>query len=99
MSIPTLRAFPPTASLLTLTHWPVTAPAESWMPMIGTKSKRITGNYLQTIYDIQRDLNGNYGETGGHWNIRDYTVDTTQTGPIGTTGPSQINCSALSFTA
>ena len=53
------------------------------------------GNYLQTIYDIQRDLNGNYGETGGHWNIRDYTVDTTQTGPIGATGPSQIKCSAL----
>ena len=57
--------------------------------------KKDYGNYLQTIYDIQRDLNGNYGETGGHWNIRDYTVDTTQTGPIGTTGPSQINCSAL----
>ena len=59
------------------------------------KIKADYGNYLQTIYDIQRDLNGNYGETGGHWNIRDYTVDTTQTGPIGTTGPSQINCSAL----
>ena len=64
--------------------------AEDW-----DKIKKDYGNYLQTIYDIQRDLNGNYGETGGHWNIRDYTVDTTQTGPIGTTGPSQINCSAL----
>ena len=64
--------------------------ADDW-----NKIKADYGNYLQTIYDIQRDLNGNYGETGGHWNIRDYTVDTTQTGPIGTTGPSQINCSAL----
>ena len=64
--------------------------AEDW-----DKIKKDYGNYLQTIYDIQRDLNGNYGETGGHWNIRDYTVDTTQTGPIGITGPSQINCSAL----
>ena len=64
--------------------------AEDW-----DNIKKDYGNYLQTIYDIQRDLNGNYGETGGHWNIRDYTVDTTQTGPIGTTGPSQINCSAL----
>ena len=64
--------------------------ADDW-----NKIKADYGNYLQTIYDIQRDLNGNYGETGGHWNIRDYTVDTTQTGPIGATGPSQINCSAL----
>ena len=64
--------------------------ADDW-----NKIKADYGNYLQTIYNIQRDLNGNYGETGGHWNIRDYTVDTTQTGPIGTTGPSQINCSAL----
>ena len=64
--------------------------ADDW-----NKIKADYGNYLQTIYDIQRDLNGNYGETGGHWNIRDYTVDTTQKGPIGTTGPSQINCSAL----
>ena len=64
--------------------------ADDW-----NKIKADYGNYLQTIYDIQRDLNGNYGETGGHWNIRDYTVDTTQTGPIGITGPSQINCSAL----
>ena len=64
--------------------------ADDW-----NKIKADYGNYLQTIYDIQRDLNGNYGETGGHWNIRDYTVDTTQTGPIGTTGPSRINCSAL----
>ena len=64
--------------------------ADDW-----NKIKADYGNYLQTIYDIQRDLNGNYGETGGHWNIRDYTVDTTQTGPIGTTGPSQIKCSAL----
>ena len=64
--------------------------ADDW-----NKIKADYGNYLQTIYDIQRDLNGNYGETGGHWNIRDYTVDTTQTGPIGTTGPSQINCPAL----
>ena len=64
--------------------------ADDW-----NKIKADYGNYLQTVYDIQRDLNGNYGETGGHWNIRDYTVDTTQTGPIGTTGPSQINCSAL----
>ena len=53
------------------------------------------GNYLQTIYDIQQKLNGDYGSTGGHWSIRDYTVDTTQVGPIGTTGPSQIQCSAL----
>ena len=64
--------------------------ADDW-----NKIKADYGNYLQTIYDIQRDLNGNYGETGGHWNIRDYTVDTTQTGPIGATGPSQIKCSAL----
>ena len=64
--------------------------ADDW-----NKIKADYGNYLQTIYDIQRDLNGNYGETGGHWNIRDYTVDTTQTGPIGTTGPSQIKCPAL----
>ena len=64
--------------------------AEDW-----DNIKKDYGNYLQTIYDIQRDLNGNYGETGGHWNIRDYTVDTTQTGPIGATGPSQIKCSAL----
>ena len=56
--------------------------ADDW-----NKIKADYGNYLQTIYDIQRDLNGNYGETGGHWNIRDYTVDTTQTGPIGATGP------------
>ena len=64
--------------------------ADDW-----NKIKADYGNYLQTIYDIQRDLNGNYGETGGHWNIRDYTVDTTQTGPIGTTGPSRIKCPAL----
>ena len=64
--------------------------ADDW-----NKIKADYGNYLQTIYDIQRDLNGNYGETGGHWNNRDYTVDTTQTGPIGATGPSQIKCSAL----
>ena len=51
--------------------------------------------YLGQISNDQLALNGNYGETGGHWNIRDYTVDTTQTGPIGITGPSQINCSAL----
>ena len=51
--------------------------------------------YLGQISNDQLALNGNYGETGGHWNIRDYTVNTTQTGPIGTTGPSQINCSAL----
>ena len=53
------------------------------------------GNYLFQSQEDQLALNGNYGETGGHWNIRDYTVDTTQKGPIGTTGPSQINCSAL----
>ena len=53
------------------------------------------GNYLQTIYDIQHELNGDYGTTGGHWSIRDYTADTTQVGPIGATGPSQIQCSAL----
>ncbi len=54
--------------------------------------KAAYGNYLYTIYNLQKDLNGDYGE---HWAIRDYTANTTQTGPIGETGPRKISCSAL----
>ena len=56
--------------------------------------------YLGELANQQTDLNGDYASqdaavNNNTWSIRDYTVDTTQKGPIGTTGPSKIQCSAL----
>ena len=57
-------------------------------------------DYLGALANQQTALNGDYASqdaavNNDTWSIRDYTVDTTRTGPIGTTGPSRINCSAL----
>ena len=56
-------------------------------------------DYLGALANQQTALNGDYASqdavNNDTWSIRDYTVDTTREGPIGTTGPSQIQCSAL----
>ena len=56
-------------------------------------------DYLGALANQQTALNGDYASEDAvkndTWSIRDYTVDTTREGPIGTTGPSKINCSAL----
>ena len=56
-------------------------------------------DYLGALANQQTALNGDYASedavNNDTWSIRDYTVDTTREGPIGTTGPSKINCSAL----
>ena len=56
--------------------------------------------YLGKLANQQTVLNGDYASqdaavNNDTWSIRDYTVDTTREGPIGTTGPSKIQCSAL----
>ena len=59
-------------------------------------------DYLGALANQQTALNGDYANpsqdaavNNDTWSIRDYTVDTTREGPIGATGPSQIQCSAL----